>query len=85
MDGFILPVLAPVAKKVGIFVAAAAIAVAGIGYAVHERHSEQATAAQNAQMTAQLIAKNNQIDALMAKMNTPAPSIMIHNPLWRWK
>jgi hypothetical protein len=73
MEERMLPALAPVAKKVAVFLAAAAIAGGGIGYAVHERHIAQAQAAQNAQMLAQLVAKNSQLEALTAKVNTPAP------------
>ena len=74
MDAPMLPALTPIVKRVTVFVAAAAIAGAGIGYAVHERHSAQAMAAQNAQMAAQLSMEKSQIDALSAKVNAPAPA-----------
>jgi len=72
MDASMLPALAPVAKKAAVFVAAAAIAAGGIGYAVHERHIAQAQAAQNAQTLAQLAAKNSQLEAQLAQASTPS-------------
>jgi hypothetical protein len=68
-----VPAVGPVMKRVAVFVAAAVIAGAGIGYAVHERHAAQAMTTQNAQMTAQLNAEKSQLEALSAKVNAPAP------------
>jgi hypothetical protein len=83
MEAPMLPALAPVVKRVAIFVAAAAIAAGGIGYAVHERHSAQAAqaqAAQNAQTLAQLVAKNSQLEALVANANAPVPDAQATTP-----
>ena len=80
MDASIFPALTPVVKKAAVFVAAAAIACGGIGYAVHERHVAQAQAAQNAQTLAQLVAKNSQLEALAAKTNAPAPETEATRP-----
>ena len=65
---------APVAKRVVPYVVAVVVAGAGIGYAVHERHSAQTLAAQNSQVTAQLSATKGQMDALAAKVNALALS-----------
>jgi hypothetical protein len=76
-----VPAVGPVVKRVAVFVAAAAIAGAGIGYAVHERHAAQTVAAQNAQMTAQLNAEKSQLEALAAKVNAPAPEAETTTPV----
>jgi hypothetical protein len=69
MENSPFPALAPVAKHVAPFVAAVLIGGAGVGYAVHEHHAATNLAAQNQQVTAQLSATNNQLDALTAKVN----------------
>jgi uncharacterized coiled-coil protein SlyX len=70
------PELVPIAKRVGPFVGAAIVALAGIGYAVHEHNDAQAVAAQkqtlaaqNQQVTAQLSATQSQLAALAAKVD----------------
>jgi hypothetical protein len=70
------PELAPIAKRVGPFVGAAVVAIAGIGYAVHEHSAAQAViaqkqtlATQNEEMTAQLSATQSQLAALAAKVD----------------
>jgi hypothetical protein len=78
------PELVPIAKRVGPFVGAAVVALAGIGYAAHEHSAAQAViaqkqnlATQNQQMTAQLSATQSQLAALAAKvdaLSTPIPS-----------
>lgn len=65
-----LPTLVPVAKRVAPFAAAAVVAVAGLGYAMHEHHAANNLATENAQVTAQLTATHGQLDALAAKVNT---------------
>lgn len=65
-----LPTLAPAARRVAPFAAAAVVAIAGLGYALHERHAAQNVSTQNAQMTAQLNATHSQLNALAAKVNT---------------
>jgi hypothetical protein len=72
MDSSMLPVLAPVAKRVAPIVAAAVVAVGGIGYAVHEHNTAQALAVENAQVTAQLSSSLSQLGALTAKVNALA-------------
>jgi len=72
MEGSPFPALAPAAKHVVPFVAALVIAGAGVGYAVHERHSAQSLATENAQVTAQLNATHNQLATLAARVNTLA-------------
>jgi len=81
MNGSMSPILAPVVKRVAPFIAAVVVGGAGIGYAVHEHHDAQTSAAQaqtltaqNAQVTAQLNTTHNQLDALAAKVNTLAAS-----------
>jgi hypothetical protein len=69
MENSPFPALAPVAKHVAPFIAAVLIGGAGVGYAVHEHHAATNLAAQNQQVTAQLSATNNQLDALTAKVN----------------
>jgi hypothetical protein len=73
------PELSPIAKRVGPFVGAAVIAIAGIGYAVHEHSTAQAViaqkqnlATQNEQVTAQLTATQAQLAALAAKVDALA-------------
>ncbi len=63
-----------VAKRVAPWIAVAAVAAGGLGYGVHERAKEQALAAQNAQVTAQLDATNRQVSALTEKVNALAAS-----------
>ena len=70
------PELVPIAKRVGPYVGAAIIAMAGIGYAVHEHSAAQAViaqkqtlATQNEQVTAQLSATQSQLTALAAKVD----------------
>jgi len=65
-----LPTLVPVAKRVAPFAAAAVVAIAGLGYAMHEHHAAQNLATENAQMTAQLNVTHGQLSALAAKVNT---------------
>jgi len=64
------PELTPIARRVGPYLAAAAIAVAGIGYAAHERHAAQAVAAENAQVTKQLADTRTQVQALSATVSS---------------
>jgi hypothetical protein len=83
MESSSLPALAPVARRALPFVAAIVIGGAGVGYAVHERHSAQSLAVQNQQVTAQLTSTQNQLQALAAKVNAltssndtkPSPSV----------
>lgn len=82
MEGSQFPELSPIAKRVGPFLVAALIAVAGIGYGVRAHHSAQLLAAKNEQMTGQLAVTRTQVEALTAKVNTlseeakPSPSNM---------
>ena len=61
--------LAPVGKRLAPYVDAIVIGGAGIGYAVHEHHDAQDLAVQNAQVTAQLIETQSQMNTLAAKVN----------------
>ena len=61
--------LAPVGKRLAPYVVAVVIGGAGIGYAVHEHHDAQDLAVQNAQVTAQLIETQSQMNTLAAKVN----------------
>jgi hypothetical protein len=85
------PELVPIAKRVGPYVGAAVIAIAGIGYAVHEHSAAQAViaqrqtlATQNEQVTAQLSATQSQLAALAAKVDAlttaseakPSPAVV---------
>jgi hypothetical protein len=70
------PELVPLARRVGPFVGAAIVAMAGIGYAVHEHSAAQAViaqkqtlATQNQQVSAQLSATQTQLAALAAKVD----------------
>jgi hypothetical protein len=63
------PVLA---KRLGPWVAVAAVGVVGIGYAAHEHAKEQNLVAQNQQVSAQLDATNRQVTALTEKVNALA-------------
>lgn len=54
------------------FVAAVVIGGAGLGYAVHEHHAAQRLAAQNQQVSAELIATHSQLNDLAAKVNALA-------------
>jgi hypothetical protein len=74
MENSPFPALTPVAKHVAPFLAAVLIGGAGVGYAVHEHHAAQNLAVENQQVTAQLSATNNQLDALNAKVNALANS-----------
>jgi len=69
MQESLSPTFAPVLKRVVPYVAAIAIAGAGVGYAVHEHHAAQTLAAQNQQESAALNATRSQLDALAAKVN----------------
>jgi hypothetical protein len=82
IDNSSFPELSPIAKRVGPFVGAAVVAIAGIGYAVHEHSAAQAViaqkqtlASQNEQVSAQLSATQAELAALAAKVDalaTPA-------------
>jgi hypothetical protein len=63
------PVLA---KRLAPWVAVAAVAAAGLGYAAHEHAKEQTLLAQNQQVSAQLDATNRQVTALTEKVNALA-------------
>ena len=82
MEGSQFPEFSPIAKRVGPFLVAALIAVAGIGYGVRAHHNAQLLAAKNEQMTGQLAVTRTQVEALTAKVNTlsevakPSPSNM---------
>ena len=79
-EGTQFPELSPIAKRVGPFLVAAVIAVAGLGYGVRAHHNAQLLAARNEQMTGQLAVTRTQVEALTAKVNTlsveakPSPS-----------
>ncbi|HLJ79412.1 MAG TPA: hypothetical protein VKT75_18495 [Acidobacteriaceae bacterium] len=61
--------VSPVVKRVVPIGLAAVLAVAGVGYAVHERHAADHLAAQNQQVTAQLASTRGEVNDLMAKVN----------------
>jgi hypothetical protein len=79
-EGSHVPELLQIAKRVGPLLAVALIAIVSFGYAVHERHSSQAMASKNAQVTSQLAATRTQVEALAARVNAlaeetkPSPS-----------
>jgi hypothetical protein len=75
LEASAFPALAPVAKRVAPIVAAAVIAGAGIGYAVHEHHAAGNLAAQNQQVTAQLKATQSQLMATNSQMNELAAKV----------
>lgn len=64
-----MPALAPVLKHIVPIVAAVVVGGAGLGYAVHEHHSAQHLATQNAQVTAQLAMTRGELNQLTAKVN----------------
>ena len=68
------PALAPVARRALPYVAAVVVGGAGIGYAAHEHHSAQSLAAQNQQVTAQLVSTQSQLQALSTRVNALASS-----------
>lgn len=76
MDGSAFPAL----KVIVPAVAAAVIAIGGIGYAVHEHNNAQSLENKNEQMTAQLSATHNQLDALNAKVNALATAAEAAKP-----
>jgi len=61
--------VSPVVKRVVPIGLAAVLAVAGFGYAVHERHAADHLAAQNQQVTAQLASTRGELNDLTAKVN----------------
>lgn len=75
MEDSMMQASAPVVKRVAPIIAAVVIAGAGVGYAMHEHSNAQSLAAQNQQMTAQLSATHNELDALGAKVNALTTSL----------
>jgi len=74
-------------KRLAPFLGAVVVAVAGIGYAIHEHNSAQALAWQNQQVTAQLDATHKQLDATNGQLTAlsqkvdelatkPAPAVV---------
>lgn len=61
--------VSPVVKRVVPIGVAAVLAVAGFGYAVHERHAADHLATQNQQVTAQLASTRGELNDLTAKVN----------------
>ena len=61
--------LAPVGKRLAPYLVAIVVGGAGIGYAVREHRDAGDLAVQNAQVTAQLIETQNQMNVLAAKVN----------------
>jgi cell division protein FtsB len=61
--------VSPVVKRVLPIGLAAVLAVAGFGYAMHERHAADHLAAQNQQVTAQLASTRGELNDLTAKVN----------------
>src|SRR5579872_2423422 len=61
--------VSPVVKRVVPIGLAAVLAVAGFGYAVHERHAADHLEAQNQQVTAQLASTRGEVNDLTAKVN----------------
>jgi len=74
MESSSYPALAPVARRALPYVAAVVVGGAGIGYAAHEHHSAQSLAAQNQQVTAQLVSTQSQLQALSTRVNALASS-----------
>lgn len=61
--------VSPVVKRVVPMALAGVLAVAGFGYAVHERHAADHLATQNQQVTAQLASTRGELNDLTAKVN----------------
>ncbi len=92
MEDSPVSVVSPLAKRIAISIAAAAIGTTGIGYVAHEHHvakiattQAQTLSVQNQQMTAELNATRSQMGALSARVNDltasaekPSPSVPAH-------
>lgn len=74
MDGSSFPALAPLARRTAPALAAVALVAAGVAYTAHERHDATSLAAQNQQLTAQLLATHQQLSALATRVNAMAAS-----------
>lgn len=61
--------VSPVVKRVVPIGVAAVLAVAGFGYAVHERHAAQDLSARNQQVTSELASTRGELTDLTAKVN----------------
>lgn len=61
--------LSPLVKQVVPMALAGVLAIAGFGYAVHERHAADHLASQNQQVTAQLASTRGELNDLTAKVN----------------
>ena len=84
MEGSAFPALQPLARRLAPAVAAVAVAIAGFGYTLHERHAAKTMAAQNQQLSAQLSATHQQLNALAARVNEvessqakPSPAVPV--------
>ena len=62
-------------KRLAPILGAAVLAVAGIGYAIHEHNSAQTAAWQSQQMAAQLDATHRQLDATNSQLNVLAAKV----------
>jgi outer membrane murein-binding lipoprotein Lpp len=59
----------PLVRRVAVTAAAVVLGVAGLAYAVHERHAAEALGAQNQQVNAELNATRSQMKGLTAEVN----------------
>ena len=72
MEDFPLHTVSPVVKVAAPLMAAVAVAIAGVSYAVHERHAAVHLATQNQQMTTELASTHSQLTDLTARVNAMA-------------
>lgn len=79
MTGSLFPASGSVVKIVAPIIAAVAIGVVGIGYAVHEHNDAQAMAAKNSQATAQLSATQSEVQILTAKVDALTQASQTNN------
>jgi hypothetical protein len=59
----------PLARRVAVAVAALAVGIAGLGYAMHEHHAAQKLVAENQQVNSQLAQTRSQLNDLTTKVN----------------
>jgi len=72
MDDTAIEGSSPLVRRMAVLVAAVALGVAGLVYAVHERHAAQNLSAKNQQVTAELTATRVQLSDLTARVNALA-------------